>query len=197
MAFLGDGGASSYEGIVQMYPWGQLGVSKIVDVGGGKGRLSFALAEKYSDLTFVVQDQPEMGKHIEYPPHLKDRVSFEAHDFFTPQPIVAEVYLLGAVLHDWPDNRAIEIIQNLVPAMKDGARIILAENVKMQSGSQPYFFEAMIRALDMHMLTILNSQERTLAEWKALMQKADHRLEFCGVVSPPGHFSALEFVFHT
>jgi O-methyltransferase len=117
----------------------------IEQVGGGRGRLSFALAEKYSDLTFMVQDQPEMGKHIEYPPHLKDRVSFKVHDFFTPQPIVAEVYLLGAVLHDWPDNRAIEIIQNLVPAMKDGARIILAENAKMQSGSQPYFFEAIIR----------------------------------------------------
>ncbi|OXV06700.1 hypothetical protein Egran_05535 [Elaphomyces granulatus] len=197
LAFLGDGDAVSYEGIVQIYPWGQLGVSKIVDVGGGRGRLSFALAEKYSDLTFVVQDQPEMGKHIEYPPHLMDRVSFEVHDFFTPQPIVAEVYLLGAVLHDWPDNKAIEIIQNLVAAMKDGARIILAENVKMQSGSQPYFFEAIIRAMDMQMLTMFNSQERTLADWKALMQKADHRLEFCRVVSPPGHFSALEFVFHT
>jgi O-methyltransferase len=72
--------------------------------------LSFALAEKYPGLTFVVQDQPEMGEHIEYPPHLKDRVSFEAHDFFTPQSIVVEVYLLGAVLHDWSDNRAIEII---------------------------------------------------------------------------------------
>src|ERR1700722_16362244 len=96
----------------------------IKQVGGGRGRLSFPLAEKYSDLTFVVQDLPEMGKHIEYPPHLKDRVSFEAHDFFTPQPIVAEAYVLGAVLHDWPDNRAIEIIQNLVPAMKDGAQII-------------------------------------------------------------------------
>ena len=32
LAFLGDSGAASYEGIVQMYPWGQLGVSKIVDV---------------------------------------------------------------------------------------------------------------------------------------------------------------------
>ena len=28
----------------------------------------------------------------------------------------------------------------------------------------------------MHMLTLLNSQERTLADWKAMMQKADHRL---------------------
>jgi 6-hydroxytryprostatin B O-methyltransferase len=117
----------------------------IEQVGGGRGRLSFALAEKYPDLTFVVQDRPKIGEHIEYPPHLKDRVSFEAHDFFTPQSIAAEVYLLGAVLHDWPDNRAIEIIQNLVPAMKDGSRIILAENVKMQSGSQSYFFEAIIR----------------------------------------------------
>ena len=117
----------------------------IEQVGGGRGRLSFALAEKYPDLTFVVQDRPKIGEHIEYPPHLKDRVSFEVHNFFTPQPIVAEVYLLGAVLHDWQDNRAIEIIQNLVPAMKDGARIILADNVKMRSGSQPYFFEAITR----------------------------------------------------
>ena len=51
--------------------------------------------------------------------------------------------------------------------------------------------------MDMEMLTVFNSQERALADWKALMQKADHRLEFCRVVSPPGHFSALEFVFHT
>jgi hypothetical protein len=32
LAFFGGSGPWSYEGIVQMYPWGQLGASKIVDV---------------------------------------------------------------------------------------------------------------------------------------------------------------------
>jgi hypothetical protein len=38
----------------------------------------------------------------------------QAHDFFTPQPILdASIFLLRVVLHDWPDSFARKILLRL------------------------------------------------------------------------------------
>lgn len=52
-------------------------------VGGGNGHVSIAIAEKAPDLTFIVQDRPEVVAAAEQqlPPDLKDRVQFKALDF--------------------------------------------------------------------------------------------------------------------
>jgi 6-hydroxytryprostatin B O-methyltransferase len=64
------------------------------------------------------------------PASLKHRITFQEHDMFSPQPVLgAEVYYLRHVLHDWPDEFAVKIIANLVPALKDGARVLISEGI--------------------------------------------------------------------
>ena len=49
-------------------------------------------------------------------------------DFFTLQPIKdADVYFFRAIFHDWPDKYCIQILQNLIPALKTGARVIIQD----------------------------------------------------------------------
>lgn len=59
----------------------------------------------------------------------KEKIKALAHNFFTPQPIKgARVYFLHSTLHDWPDDRAKEILLQLRPAMSKGySKILLNE----------------------------------------------------------------------
>lgn len=55
--------------------------------------------------------------------------------YFTEQPIKgADVYLLRSVLHDWPDEYALQILRSLIPAMKPGSRVVLNEVCLPEAG---------------------------------------------------------------
>lgn len=62
-----------------------------VDVGGSHGFVSEALAKKWKNVNFIVQDRQEMvdsaPKPVSEDPSVAARLSFQAHDFFTEQPV--------------------------------------------------------------------------------------------------------------
>lgn len=102
---------------------------ELVDVGGGHGTVSKYLAQHTKELHFIVQDsadQVQTGEKL-LPAELRTRVKFEAHDFLEPQQRQANVFLIRWVLHNWSDKYAVQILQRLVPAMRDGTRLILCE----------------------------------------------------------------------
>jgi len=57
--------------------------------------------------------------------HLGIRIDFMAHDFFTEQPVTSDVYLLRYILHNWLDEYAVKILQQPVPVLKPGARVLI------------------------------------------------------------------------
>lgn len=136
--------------------------------------------------------------HAAIPTELKDRVTFQAHDFFAPQPVKhADAYFLKHVLHDWADPYSVKIIQALVSAMKDGSRIILMDYVMPPRGALPLTLERVITGLDLTMMGLLNSKERSREEWIELFSKVDKRLEVKAFRQPPGSAATLiEVVFH-
>ncbi|KZP32128.1 hypothetical protein FIBSPDRAFT_944685 [Athelia psychrophila] len=115
------------------FDWASLAPgSTLVDVGGGVGSASIALAAHLGTrVRFVVQDRERvcaMGRAA-CEPGLLERgvVRFDAHDFFARQPIAdPAVFLLRAILHDWPDNEAARILRRLRDAAGAGTRLILA-----------------------------------------------------------------------
>lgn len=116
--------------IVDNYDWASLGTAVIVDVGGGKGLACRQLAKHFPDLSFVVQDLEDTvaaGRDT-LPVELMERITYMTHDFFTPQPIKdADVYFFRAIFHDWPDKYCVQLLRNLIPALKNGARIIIQD----------------------------------------------------------------------
>jgi hypothetical protein len=62
-----------------------------VDVGGSYGFVCRALARRYRNMQFVVQDTPETIKSVPSPVDDDDqvtrRIDLQAHDFFTEQPV--------------------------------------------------------------------------------------------------------------
>ena len=112
------------------FPWNNLGDATIVDVGGSHGQYTIPIVQKFPTLRCIVQDLPETIATAPKLPDMEDRVTFMAHDFFTEQPVHgAEVYFLRWILHDWSDKYAIKILQGLIPALKDGSRVIIMESI--------------------------------------------------------------------
>lgn len=105
----------------------------IVDVGGGQGSVSQALAKATQNVKFVVLDLPgtvEQGKAA-LPKEFDGRIEFMAHDFFTEQAVkkAPEMYLFRWIFHNWSDGYCIKILRSLIPSLSDDTRVVIYEYV--------------------------------------------------------------------
>lgn len=173
-------------------------------MGGSSGHEAVGLAQNFPNLKLVVQDLPtvEQAFRAYVPAELTSRITFQAHDFFNPQPVVADVYFMKGVLLDWPDKYAIKVLRALLPGLRHGARVILCETCSPPKYNakgdkvMPVPVERMMTSLDLQMLVALNSKERTIQEWKSLLVQADERFELANVATFPGTaWGLLEVVF--
>ena len=100
-------------------------------------------------------------------------IELQEHDFLTTEPIQgACIYFLGSVLHDWPDEDARKILRNIVRAMTKGySTLLLSENVIPATGCHPH-----LSALDLTMMTLFSSQERTERHWRELLESEGLKL---------------------
>ncbi|TGJ80535.1 hypothetical protein E0Z10_g8218 [Xylaria hypoxylon] len=147
-----------------------------VDIGGSMGHQCIAVRQRYPDLTgrVVLQDLPRTIEKVKASPLLGfDGIEVMPHDFFTPQPLQgARVYYLRNVLHDWPDEKCVAILQNIKPAMTAESRILIDEMILPEKGA-PW------RAAqqDFIMGACVAAQERSHGEWLALFHRAGLRIE--------------------
>ena len=73
---------------------------------------------------------------------------------------------MHSVLHDWPSEVAVKILARVKAAMKPGySRLLINENV-----IPPVDAQWEITGLDIMMLTLLSSRERTQGDWEVLLQ---------------------------
>ena len=120
--------------LVRTYPWESIDRpgSIFVDIGGGQGTVSSKIVSIATHIEFIVQDLGSVVQEGEaiLPTELKDRVKFMEHDFFTEQPIKnADVYFFRWILIHWSDKYCLQILRQLIPALKDGAKVIVYEAV--------------------------------------------------------------------
>ncbi|KIW30649.1 uncharacterized protein PV07_06377 [Cladophialophora immunda] len=182
-----------YTQYTQGFDWAGLGEAVVVDMGGGNGHISVPIARAHPNLEIIVQDLETNAEPAKaaIPDELRGRVTFQAQDFFQPQPAglvrsPPTVYLLSRVLHDWPDGDCVRILQNLVPVMAKGkTKLFVVDRVLPDKpGEIPVHQEALMRSLDLLMYNLVGGKERSLQEWKALFKEADARLKIARVEIP-------------
>ena len=80
----------------------------------------------------------------------KQRVQFAGSSFFDPLPPfrkIPDVFLLRHILHDWSDKYATLILRALVPAFKDGARIVIQDTLMPEPGEMALWKEKNMRSV--------------------------------------------------
>jgi hypothetical protein len=81
-----------------------------------------------------VQDLPIVIESLK-PGDLPEGIEAQAHDFFKPQPVKgANAYYLAAVLHDWPDKQALQILGQIREAMRKKSVVLINENALPERG---------------------------------------------------------------
>ncbi|OBT82087.1 hypothetical protein VE02_09644 [Pseudogymnoascus sp. 03VT05] len=180
------------------FDWDSLGEATVADVGGSVGHCSIAIAKKFPSLKFIVQDFAALEPAFQaaLPAEIKNQVSFQPHDFFTPQTTKADVYFLRHVLHDYSDPYAIKILKNLLPVLVPGNRIILCEIVLPPPGAPlPPSVVRVMHSIDLQMLVVQNAKERSEEQWIDLLARADSRFKLVNIGRVPALQSFLEIKF--
>ncbi|KAJ7101321.1 O-methyltransferase [Mycena belliarum] len=138
VAMQGTAATDAPDVVLKGFDWGQLGSGAVVvDVGGGIGHASLAVARKHPTLRIINQD---LGPTIELsklhwtenlPEHVQSNlVEFQKHDFFGPQPVRnADVFLMRYVIHNWVGDEAVAILTRLREAATPTTRLVLVEKV--------------------------------------------------------------------
>ena len=150
------------------------GISSIVDIGGGEGRLLRKILELNPDMRGTVLDMPANIETINQDLDNKTRVgrySYVAGNFFDSVPEGADAYLLCGVIHDWDDDRAVTILKNCRRAMAKSGRVLLVDMVVPEDDATCFS-----KLLDLNMLVMTGGRERTKAEFRTLLDVADYQL---------------------
>ncbi len=144
----------------------------IVDVAGGNGVVLAAVLAAAVHAVGTVFDL-ESGllgtDRFLSESGVRDRCDLVAGSFFDAVPPDADVYVLHRILHDWPDDQAIEILSGCRRAMTHPCAhllvsdVLLPERAAADTGDQARFL------MDMNMFVMLGSAERTESEFRALL----------------------------
>lgn len=85
-------------------------------------------------------------------------------------PAGAKYYYLRAILHNWTDNEAVEILANIIPAMSAESLVVIDEVI--MPDEKAHVWPA---GLDLQMYTLFGTMERTVSQWDAILEKAGLR----------------------
>jgi hypothetical protein len=105
-----------------------------------------------------------------------DRCEVVGGDMFESVPSGGDLYLLSHVIHNWEDAPAASILQSCRCAMAAEARLLIVDRAPPERAEpDPAVADDMM--IDLNMMTVFASRERTAGEFKALLTRAGLRLE--------------------
>lgn len=146
---------------------------RIVDVGGGDGALLAHLLTASPNSHGVLLDHagvvPAAAARMAEA-GLSQRCEIVVGDFFSEVPAGGDLYLLRDVLHDWPDDRCVDLLRVCRAAMPDTAVLMVIERV---SGDGPSASSdgQLMALMDLYMLAVLGGRERTYNEYRNLLRR--------------------------
>jgi SAM-dependent methyltransferase len=165
--------ASTGPALAQAYDFRD--VSHVIDVGGGEGKILFALLDVYPRMHGTLFELPRVIAHAATMPQAASygtRFAVVGGDMFACVPADADVYLLSHVIHDWDDDRSIAILRSCRRAMRPDARLLILDRVMPDVVEPTPVMQGNV-LLDLTMLVRTGGgRERTHTEFNRILQVA-------------------------
>lgn len=178
------------QAIVEAYDFSAFG--RVIDLGGGYGALLSVLLKAYphlqgasADLAYMESDARTFLREA----GVDTRASFIPTDFFKAVEPGADAYLLKFIIHDWPDEDALEILRNTRAAAGTAGRVLIIEQIAPRRVTANPQHSTVIRG-DILMMVSTGGLERTSDEYESLLHQAG--LKLARVVPTASSFSILE-----
>jgi hypothetical protein len=146
----------------------------VVDVGGGSGTLLAAILQRHPAVRGILFDQPDVVEKASETferTGLTDRVELVGGDFFESVPS-GDALLIKSCLHNFPDEKATQILRVMRRAMSDQATLLVAETV-IPAGNDPHY----AKLDDVEMLVIAGGSDRDECEYAQLLAAGGFAVE--------------------
>jgi len=155
------------------FNWGAF--DRIIDVGGSKGSKSIAILESFPSLKSLVFDRSQIIESAKshwqgkVPDAVLERIDFVSGNMFENLPDAVsekDLYMFFAIFHGMSDEESKQVLANLKQAMgSKNAYTLIADTVAEEKNINPT-----VAAFDMQMLIGTKGRERTLSEWRRLLE---------------------------
>lgn len=191
-AAMSDGASSFVPGLLSVCDFSSF--STVVDVGGGSGALLAGILATNPGLhgtVFDTADGLEQAPAVLAAAGVSTRCRLVPGDFFASVPSGADAYLLKSVLHDWDDERGVDILTKCREAMPEHAVLFLIEPllpVTANGGAS----HLQLFMSDLNMMVCHGGRERTPHEFRTLLSAAGLRLSSVTPCPPPSVVAVLE-----
>jgi len=166
------------------------GFETVVDVFGGRGTLLAGILERAPKSRGVLADmRAEQLGAAEFfrEAGLSQRTSIDTSGLFEKIPSGGDAYVLKHILHEWPQEQAVEILRNARSAVGAHGKLLLVEYV-VPAGDEPH----LAKLIDLWLLILMGGKERTAVEYADLLARTGFRLE--RVVDTASPVSIIEAV---
>ncbi|MEQ1545914.1 methyltransferase [Methyloglobulus sp.] len=157
------------------FNWGAF--DRIIDVGGSKGSKSIAILKSFPSLRSEVFDRPQIIETAKtywsgkVPDELLARIDFQPGNMFESLPIALsdrDLYVFSAIFHGLNDEESKKVLSNLKSAIgSKSPYVLIADSV-----AEEMHINSTVAAFDMQMLVGTKGRERTLGEWKMLLENS-------------------------
>ena len=157
--------------VVEAFDFG--GLRSIVDVGGGHGLLLATVLERNPHMRGILYDRQAVIDGAKSGPlkTLMERCTLVSGDMFASVPAGADAYMMKYIIHDWPDDVCVKILQHCRRGVNPGGKLLVVDHV-IQPGNSFDFAKFM----DLEMLLFPGGWERTERQFGDLLAAAGWRL---------------------
>lgn len=133
----------------------------VADIGGGKGQLLANIAQKHILSQAILFDLPEVVEQLTDNSSSLVKI---AGSFFEEIPVTADIFILKRIVHDWSDEKVVEILRNVANAMHPNSTLYIIDGLLDCAQNKKF-----LAAVDLALLTIFQGQERTLSQMTHLL----------------------------
>jgi acetylserotonin N-methyltransferase len=172
-AFMNSHSVPAAAGVARYGDFG--GVRRLLDVGGGSGCFSIALAQAFAGLSCTVMELPtmcEVARRYIAEGGVSDRVDTVSVDMFRAAwPKGYDAVFFSNIFHDWDLQTNAQLSRSAFEALEPGGRIYLHEMLIADDGSGPLAQAA----FSVMMLLGTKGRQYALAELKGLLEGAGFR----------------------